>query len=655
MNKRQRMIKSVRQMMGVLLVVVGLSMTWVWGEVARLAEPSPTGERPSVTTLFAVWQPDGGEQTTLFRSTDEGATWVSVVLPGGAVPLAWASDDSQWLAVATDDGSVLRSGDLGETWLVAAEGLPVSSLAWDEDGSLYLGTKGQGIYHLTADGTLLDLTRAQGELASAQIVGLSLTEGRLFVATPTVLFYTQDRGATWTKTAPLLEQVTAIVAADPQTVYVGTATVGVYKSYDAGRTWLPAREGLGLAAGQMVKITALRADPTEPELLYAAVDHLVGSTQVYASAAGLFVSPDGGTSWQPLAGPAFPEAQHAQGLVVVPGKPLYAQAITAGGLQGYAPDVMRILAALESDEAKMRAAAARQLGLARPLGVWNDLLAALDDPDPGVNQAAADALGRIADPASAPGLLVALEHPSEPVRLGAARALGMMQVEAAVEPLRAMLLRGEGSAVSVAGQALGRIGGPAATDALLTALADPLPTARWYVAMAALERMGHSEEPPVSPTVEALVAMLEAQDAHARANAAQALGWVGSPSATEALVEALEQDKDAGVRSQAAWALGEIGESAGMPLAPAARRALEQAQRRDSTTNVQTAAEWALSRMPVRSRASDGLAARWAPVLNQLQPVRWLVLGLSLLGATWLMMGPKAVAAAPARLRWRHR
>ncbi len=75
--------------------------------------------------------------------------------------------------------------------------------------------------------------------------------------------------------------------------------------------------------------------------------------------------------------------------------------------------------------------------------------------------------------------------------------------------------------VSVAGEALGRIGGPAATEALLAALADPVPTGRWHVAMAALEGMG---EPAVAP----LVAMLDSQDAHARRNAAQALGWIGS-------------------------------------------------------------------------------------------------------------------------------
>ena len=641
MDKGPKIVKHVRWILAVILVVVGLSTTWAWGEMARMAGPSPAVEQPRIVALYAAWQGGGDEQPSLFRSMDEGATWTPLALPGDAVPRAWADDEGRQVAVATEDGFILRSSDWGDTWTAVPLGLAVSDLVLDDDGSLYLSTRGQGIYFLAADGALLDVTTAQSELASAQVVDLCLNTGHLFAATPTAIFYTQDRGVTWTKTLPLPEQVTAVAATDPQTIYAGTATVGVYKSSDAGRSWQPAWEGLGLAAGQMVRVTALRAEPSEPGVLYAAVEHLVGSTEVHASATGTFVTLDGGDSWQPLAGPSFPEARSASSLVLIPGKPLQAQAVTALGLQGYAPDVMRILAALGSDDAKMRACAARQLGLIRPPGVWNELLAALADPDPAVSLAAADALGRINDPAAIPGLLLAIDHPSEPVRLGAARALGLMGVEAAAEPLRAMLLQGEGLEVSVAGEALGRIGGPAATDALLTALADPQPTARWHVSIAALERMG---KPAVAPLVEEL----KSQDAHVRHNAAQALGWIGSPSATEALARTLRKDGEADVRGQAAWALGEIGD-------PAARRALERAQRRDPASEVQAAASQALIRVPEPPARVSNWAMRWAPALNRLQPVRWLVLALSLAGAAWLMMGTGSMSAAPLTLRLRQR
>jgi len=633
MDKRKRKNWIIRRTLGVILVVVALTTTWAWGEVAQLAEAAPLASERPVAVLYAAWQPEGQELASLFRSMDGGATWQPLDLPRNSTPVTWADDGGSHVAVAMEDGALLRSGDRGENWIVATEGFGIVSLVWDDKGSLAFGTDGQGVYHLASDGTLIELSATQKDLASARVVGLAQSEGRLYAATPTALFYTDDAGTTprrasWVQSLAVPDWVTVIAATGRETVYIGTATSGVHRSTDAGQTWQPAYDGLGLAAGQMVKITALRADPQEPDVLYVAVDHAVGSTEVHASAAGTFVTLDGGSSWQPLAGPTFPEADHASGLVVVPGKPLYVQAVTAGGLQGYAPDTMRILAALESADPRARAAAARQLGLARPQGVWNELLAALDDPEPAVSLAAAEALGRINDPAAASGLLVAIEHPHEQVRLGAARALGMMGVEAAVDPLRTMLLSGEGLQVSVA-----------AAEGLLVALADAQPTARWHVAMDALETMGE-------PAVEPLLAMLDSQDAYARRNAARALGWIGSPSATRALEYVLKGDPDAMVRAQAAWALGEIGD-------PAAGKALARAQRRDPATTVQTEVAWALARVP--EQAAAHWPASWAPTLSRFQAARWLVLALSLAGAAWLMAGTSLLALNPIRLRNRVR
>ena len=640
----KKITQTMRWILGVLLVVAGLSTTWAWGEVARLAGPGPTPVEAPPVAVYAAWQADTAEQMNLFRSTDKGESWKPLALPGDARPVAWADNGRQHVAVALDDSSLVFSKDRGENWIVVETDLDISSLIWSDRDCLYLGTDGFGVYHLTTDEAVGAISMMQNVSAPDRIVSLSLFDGRLFAATPNAVMYTDDVTPTagqvsWTVSTPLpdLALVTSIAATDRQTVYAGTAATGIYRSTDAGQTWQPANNGLGSAAGLMVGVTALGSDPLESGVLYAAVNHMVGSTHVHASAAGLFVTVDSGTWWQPLAGPSFPEARHASGLVLIPDRPLYVQAVTAKGLQGYVPDVMRILAALETDDPVMRASAARQLGMARPMGVWNRLLGALDDPDLSVSLAAATALGRINDPASIPGLLISVNHPSGQVRLGSARALGMMQVEAAVEPLRVMLLQGEGLEASTAAEALGRIGGQAAIEALLVALADSKPTGRWHLAMAALERMG---EPAVAP----LVTMLDSQDAHARSNAAQALGWIGSSSATEALVHILKQDGHGEVRAQAAWALGEIGD-------PAGRRALERAQMRDSVIEVQAAAEWALSRVPLQTGTDTSWAAHWAPRLNQLQPVRWLVLALSLASGAWLMMGTRSWAAAPLRLR----
>jgi HEAT repeat protein len=631
----RRLKRNVRWIVSVMLVVIGLSVTWAWGRVARLAEPANPEPESRPEALYAAWQGDDGLQASLFRSVDAGTTWEPLALPEEAAPVVWADDGGDRLAMVLDDGSVLRSEDRGEDWVRLEGNLPVLSLAWAAGGNLYLGTDGQGIYRLAVDGGLEAITPARGELASDAVQHLAVAGGRLFAATPTVLFYTDDGGDQWVKSLPVPGWISALAAPDPETVFVGTETTGIFKSTDAGTSWQPASGGLGLTAGQMVKITALRTDPSEPDLLYAAVGDLLGATEVHLSAAGTFVTLDGGTSWQLLAGPTWPDARLASELVVARDRPLYVQAVTASGLQSYEPDVAAAVAALKSDDPEVRLAAARTLRLARSPEAAAPLLAALADPSPAVSLVAADALGQIDDPATTSGLLVAIEHPNEQVRLGAARVLGLRASEGAVAPLRAMLLNGDGSEVAVAAEALGRIGSPAATDALLTALADPVMTSRRQAAQAALETMG---EPAVAP----LVQMLGSQDSGTRSNAVEALAWVGSPAATPALVAALG-DRNAAVREKTAWALGEIGD-------PEARAALERVQGRDPVTAVRTAAQVALTHIGQEPAATNRWLTVWAPKLSRFQSLRWLILAISLAGAAWLTVGQRQLSLNPIRL-----
>lgn len=641
MNHQQRPVRTIRVLLSILLVLTGLSVVWAWGQVARLAEPPPANEGPAVLVLYAAWKAADAEPLTLYRSTDEGATWQALTLPTDGALVTWADDGGIRLAVALDNGSVLRSEDQGLSWSSTRLPVSASSLAWDREGNLFLGTVGRGVYRLSADGSVASLTAHYPELASATVRHLAWVEGRLFAATPILLYATDDLGRSWVRSSPVPEQISALAAISKDRVFVGTEIAGVYESDDAGQTWRMASDGLGLAAGQMVRVSALRVDPQAPEVLYAAVDHLLGSTQVHASAAGVFVTVDGGTSWLPLAGPSFPEAQPTADLVLVPGRPLHVQAVTAAGLQAYVPDVEGALAALQSADAEARVTAARMLGLARAPEAGRALLAALADPEPAVSLAASEALGRLNDPAMAGELLRALEHPSESVRLGAARALGMMQVEAAVEPLRTMLLNGEGLALTTAAQALARIGSPAAIEALSAALIDPEFTPRWHVAMAGLESAGES-------AVVSLIPLLRSEDGYVRRNAAQALGWIGSPAATNALVRTLRTDGEATVREQAAWALGQIGD-------PRARAALARAQTRDADPEVRLVAGRALARLRSEPVTVARWPATWAPTLNQLQAMRWLVLALSLLGAAWLAGGQRQLLPIPLRERVRRR
>lgn len=88
------------------------------------------------------------------------------------------------------------------------------------------------------------------------------------------------------------DPVTAFVSnpEEPEIVYAGTQNAGVYKSYNAGKTWRPVRKGLGTAT-----ISRLLIDPSKPQTLYASTGSPVtGPGYAYKTT-------DAGKNWQRLA------------------------------------------------------------------------------------------------------------------------------------------------------------------------------------------------------------------------------------------------------------------------------------------------------------------------------------------------------------------
>jgi photosystem II stability/assembly factor-like uncharacterized protein len=112
-----------------------------------------------------------------------------------------------------------------------------------------------------------------------------------------------DAGRTW---LPLFDEqptqsigAIAVAPSDPDIVYVGSGEGlfrpdlsvgdGIYRSADAGHTW----EHLGLRGGQ--QIPELAIDPRDPNRLYAAV---LGHPYGPSSERGIYRSMDGGRNWQ---------------------------------------------------------------------------------------------------------------------------------------------------------------------------------------------------------------------------------------------------------------------------------------------------------------------------------------------------------------------
>lgn len=157
-----------------------------------------------------------------------------------------------------------------------------------------------------ADRTSAATTR---EIEGIQVIAVVPGENHVLYAGvslghPTLhtVYRSADAGRTWqTLGARLPSRVTALVAThDPEVLYLGTETMGVFKSTDSGKTWLPSSGGLGPMPNTAV--TALSLDPLDDTRVYATIGYWFGTSEPHFVSLGTWVSADAGASWAPLKG-----------------------------------------------------------------------------------------------------------------------------------------------------------------------------------------------------------------------------------------------------------------------------------------------------------------------------------------------------------------
>lgn len=188
---------------------------------------------------------------------------------------------------------------------MAAGGLPdgdITALAVSpDDPSLLYAAGARGDLYASADAaqswTRLGDVGALGGFYRQLYVAPGQGTDLFMVVRPGGVVRSRDGGYTWLPLAeglPGNERETyvlslAIDPSAPSTVYAGTGAWvggghGVYKSTDAGDTWLPANRGM-----LDYRISALAVHPTRPDTVYAGGD-----------SGELFKSADGGQTWADL-------------------------------------------------------------------------------------------------------------------------------------------------------------------------------------------------------------------------------------------------------------------------------------------------------------------------------------------------------------------
>lgn len=216
--------------------------------------------------------------------------------------------------------------------------------------------------------------------------------------------------------------------------------------------------------------------------------------------------------------------------------------------------VEKLIGSLAGPDPQLRRQAAWALGEIRDGRAVDALAKALHDQDGFVRTAAGEALSKIGRPA-ADALIAVLDNRDVGVRIIAARALGRIGDRCAAERLATAVKDDDPAVCRGAIWALGKVKDRRGVPALMDVLRDDDPLNREFATWA----LGDSGEPAVA----ALVAALGDERAETRDSAVRALGVIGKP-ATAPLMAAL-QDQQGLVRAQAAQALGIIGSSEAVP------------------------------------------------------------------------------------------
>lgn len=243
----------------------------------------------------------------------------------GPTPIAPASDtgrvsavvcsptDPNRIYVAGADGGVWRTLDGGLTWSPLTDHMPTTAMGalaldpTDED-VIYAGTGEANFANHSRYGLGLFKSTDGGD--SWVHLAESTFAGRCFAK---ILVHPSSPQTVWAAVTPA-GGFPALAAAKghPQR---GDA-VGVFRSVDGGVTWTALTNGLPALAA-----TDLAIDPTNPDVVYAAIGHIFGSPDN-----GIYKSTDGGDGWTRLGGGLPTTTMGRISLAVAPsnGQRLYA-------------------------------------------------------------------------------------------------------------------------------------------------------------------------------------------------------------------------------------------------------------------------------------------------------------------------------------------
>jgi len=247
----------------------------------------------SETSIFA-----GTTNDTLFRSTDNGATWSAIPAPTKSQIRSFVANGPNLLAITTNNVIFLTTNN-GTSWSASAgQGLTNTDIRGIVaiGGNLLAGTSAGGVFHSTNNGaswTPANFGIPNTTVNALAVIGTTVLAGTQYGG----IFASTDQGASWSASSTGMTSVGASAfGVNGSMVFAATNDSGVFISTDNGAHWSSANTGL----------------PWNAVFAFAAVG---GNMFAATNGGGVYLTTNNGTSWT-VVNNGLPTNSQISGLVV---------------------------------------------------------------------------------------------------------------------------------------------------------------------------------------------------------------------------------------------------------------------------------------------------------------------------------------------------
>lgn len=217
-----------------------------------------------------------------------------------------------WACAA--DGGVWKSTDQGEQWKPVMDfekAISMGAIAVDPNNpaTLYVGTgeaanfvdsySGAGMMKSTDGGETWKPCGLTNVAAFARIA-VSPGDGNIVLAAAirnnAGLYRSTNAGLTWSRVLPVPVTDITINPANPNELWIGGNEYGVMRSTDAGLSFSPSADGLGIN-GSFIGRVSVQVAPSQPTTLYALANEASYSSSGIAYHSRMYKSTNSGKTW----------------------------------------------------------------------------------------------------------------------------------------------------------------------------------------------------------------------------------------------------------------------------------------------------------------------------------------------------------------------